>query len=117
MIAHISQKINVSKTRLLETLRYNRTEHAKELVILRKNYLDTIRGKLETAEKDLTKVNEIRHVLPPEDHTKDYDQLIAMLEYADNQNIDLTSSEFDQFVQDNWDWKDRNRNSSSLYNK
>lgn len=42
----------------------------------------------------------------PIDHTRDYDRVIAMLEMSVDEDIELMSHEFDQYVLDNWQWKE-----------
>ena len=41
----------------------------------------------------------------PEDHTSDYDQVISMLEMTVHDEVELSNSEFAQYVMDNWGWK------------
>lgn len=54
--------------------------------------------------------NSQRHIvvfveLAPEDHTDDYDHVISMLRMSVDEVVELTSSEFAQYVQDDWNWK------------
>jgi hypothetical protein len=51
----------------------------------------------------------------PEDHTKDYDRVIKMLEMTEEDTVELTSTEFGQYVQDEWSWKDEFTTSNSKY--
>lgn len=44
---------------------------------------------------------------PPEDHTKEYDRVLAMLEASVDITIELTNQEFAQYAQDNWEWHER----------
>ena len=41
----------------------------------------------------------------PEDHTEDYDRVLDMLTMSEDTVITLTSSEFAQYVRDDWGWK------------
>jgi len=51
----------------------------------------------------------------PEDHTKDYDRVLQMLEMSVDDEIDLLSNEFECYVQDDWGWKERWSTSNSKY--
>lgn len=41
----------------------------------------------------------------PEEHTKDYERALQMLEWHQEQTIELTEAEFAQYVQDDWGWR------------
>ena len=51
----------------------------------------------------------------PEDHTKDYDRVIAMLSASVDEEIELNASEFDNYVQDDWNWKENWMSSNTKY--
>ncbi len=52
----------------------------------------------------------------PEDHTKDYDRIIDILEMTNAETVKLTLSEFDKYVRDNWEWTELFKTSSKFYN-
>lgn len=52
---------------------------------------------------------------PPEDHTKEYDRVLAMLDASVDETIELTSEEFAQYVQDDWSWRERWTASNTKY--
>jgi len=41
----------------------------------------------------------------PEDHTKDYDRVIGMLNVSEDDLVVITSREFQQYYEDEWTWK------------
>lgn len=41
----------------------------------------------------------------PEDHTEDYKQVLAMLQWSVDDTIELSAGEFSQYVLDDWGWK------------
>ena len=41
----------------------------------------------------------------PEDHSEDYELAIAMLEWSRDDHLELSDSEFSQYVMDNWGWQ------------
>jgi hypothetical protein len=51
----------------------------------------------------------------PEDHTRDYDRVIAMLERHQGEAIDLLEDDFAMYVQDDWAWKAQFLASNSGY--
>jgi len=51
----------------------------------------------------------------PECHTKDYDRAIAMLGMHKEDTIKIATKEFDQFVNDEWAWKQAFTISNSKY--
>jgi hypothetical protein len=56
------------------------------------------------------------HLPQPQDHTKDYDRTIAMLDMSLDEELELTSVEFAQFVLDDWGWKGDFIQTSAMYN-
>lgn len=42
----------------------------------------------------------------PVDHTVDYERLIAILSMTNQSEVTLTTSEFDRYMNDNWEWKE-----------
>ena len=51
----------------------------------------------------------------PTDHTKSYDVAISMAEWEVGDTIELTQSQFQCFVLDDWDWKEGFENLSKFY--
>jgi hypothetical protein len=51
----------------------------------------------------------------PEDHTDDYIGVIRRLELAVGENIQLNSSEFDQYVRNKWSWRESFLSTNSYY--
>ena len=41
----------------------------------------------------------------PEDHTRDYDRVISMLEMDLTDTVELSESDYSQYVLDDWQWK------------
>lgn len=62
------------------------------------------------------KVVRVSVVLPfPEDHTRDYDRVLAMLDMDLQEEIELEEHDFAQYVQDDWSWKRQFLFSNSSY--
>jgi hypothetical protein len=103
------QSVRVSKQFLLDKLTANRAEHEKTYYeILEARHLkvmDTLKKELRKAKAD--KMYQPSLYLPlPENHTKDYDRAISILNSSLDDEFELTGSEFDNYVNDDWKWKD-----------
>lgn len=103
-------KVTVHKDELVTTVRANREQHRelfeKALDGWRKHAIDALDEHLDSLRAG--RVADLRLYLPPpEDHTSDYDQVIRMLEMSVDKVIDLTHSEFAQYVMDDWGWKEQ----------
>ena len=51
----------------------------------------------------------------PFDATKEYEQVIQMLEMTTETIIDLTQKQFGQYIRDEWDWGERFSSSNDRY--
>ena len=103
------QTIEVNKVTLLLKLRENRDKHRKvfeeALEGWRRNVLDELT--LAVAEAKAGKQYRTYFNLPqPEDHTRDYDAIIEQVEWEVEDTITLTQQQFNQFVRDDWGWKE-----------
>lgn len=52
---------------------------------------------------------------PPEDHTLDYDRVLKMLEMSVEDEVTLTAEAFQQYVMDDWGWKQAWAQSTAKY--
>lgn len=110
--------VHVSTSELLAALEKNKEEHRtifqeamegykkKAIEILTAN-LDNIKsGKLDRLGINLTL---------PEDHTRDYERVIRMLQMHQNDYIDLSQEQFAQYVMDDWGWQHQFLESGAFY--
>lgn len=114
-------------TDLLAKLEVNRDQHREEAEQARRGYyvkavekLQELLGKAETANLDgdrTTPVETYVNLSFPEDHTKDYNRIIDVLEMTNAETVKLTLSEFDKYVRDNWEWTSSFKMSSEFYNE
>lgn len=101
--------INVGKGRLLTTLEANRAAHGIAYRKAREGYIKVTTKELEGYLTRLADGHLLERAFippPPEDHTHDYDDAIAMMQWSTDDTIELTQGQFRQYVQDDWGWKD-----------
>lgn len=111
----------VKTDELINIVRENRDNHRslfeEALEGYRKQAEDILKDHIERIRRG--KVSEVRVYMPaPQDHTKDYDRVIKMLEMtlqADQFTVELDQSTFSQYVQDDWSWKDEFVSSYNAY--
>lgn len=113
------QKVTVKKVDLLEKVKQNREEHLAEYKEAKEKMVEEIRN---YHEQQLLVINSGSiefdtnyNFLEPENHEKDYDQVITMLEMSTEEVIELTNHEFAQYVMDEWGWKDAFKMINSTY--
>ncbi len=100
--------ITVDKAQLLTALRENRDKHGAAYQKAKEGYIKLTTRQLEEYINQLANGDtEIARFInqPPEDHTDDYDSAIAMMEWATDDTISLTQSQFVTYVNDDWGWK------------
>jgi hypothetical protein len=108
----------IEKSKLLHILKENRSKHReifeeavegyrKKAVEILNSHIETIKaGKLITVYWNLAR---------PEDHTRDYDRVIAMVDRNVEDTITLSEQDFSSYVQDDWQWKRQFLVSNSVY--
>jgi len=102
------QKIKVKKASLLEILHKNRRAHngifLEAQTGFRKAVIAELEGRLELARKG-KKIEQYMRLPEPENHTRDYDRVISMLEMDLTDTVELSEADYAQYVLDDWDWK------------
>lgn len=110
--------LKVSKAELLSHLRTNRENHIVEydnaLVQYRIALQDAFKEALKKA-KNNEDVDHRVNVIRPSNYTKAYDDAIVMLEWDVEDSVELDHSEFRQYIQDEWGWKNDFLASTRIY--
>lgn len=130
------RKITVNKVELLKKLEENRVKHIenyKQAVVEYKSAcladledkknvvvkaLDSLKKKIEASNKPVNmNVDENLYfdLQPPVSHEKEYDEIIEVFRMEVNDNVELDSIEFHQYVSDNWEWKNELENQRTFY--
>jgi hypothetical protein len=102
--------IRVDAERLVAALTENRAKHAAEFEEAKAGFLATAEEKLlellaEVREGQL--IEAWLRIEKPESHLEDYDRALAMLQWHSDPSVELTTGEFENYVQDKWQWRDR----------
>ena len=110
-------KINVEN--LLKTVKENRTKHIEEYNEALKGYREKCIAllaaelkKAESGENFETFVKADK----PHSYESEYNRVISMLEWTEEEIVELDATEFDQYVNDNWHWQGGFKAVTSFYN-
>lgn len=110
--------VTVDTDKVLERLRENRQNHRaifeEALEGYRKSVIETLEQQLARA-KGGKKINAYIQFQQPEDHTTDYDRIIAMLELGNETEIELNERDFAQYMLDDWGWQEQFLTSNRMY--
>jgi hypothetical protein len=100
--------VKVNRVELLSKIKANRDGHRAIFLKAQKGYRLEMIAELE---KRLAEARHGKKIvrwmgLPkPQDHTEDYDTVIAMLEMSVDETLEIDYSLFQQYVLDRWSWK------------
>ena len=123
------KEVTVNRTVLLEKLTANRKTHIVEFHKAIEGWRTEAIKSLQRVQRKLKKLDlteaDGTEKYPqlwfeasqdrPECHTRDYDRAIAMLEMHTEDTIKIATREFDQFVNDQWEWKQEFTTSNLKY--
>jgi hypothetical protein len=114
------RQVTVDKEQLREKLVENRDRHRgifeEALAGFQKEAIRLLEEQLDRARRGLRRTVFVR-LDCPEDHTADYDRVIAMLDMEVGDTVSLTEQEFAQFVQDDWSWQHQWLSASSRFSR
>ena len=113
-------KVKIEKKKLLETLKFNRTQHEKIFNEAHSGYVEEsiklLKYEMKKAKKG-EKFTTYIHITEPLNKIKDYDKIISMVDMHNEDIVELDSMQFSQYVLDDWDWKEQFTTSNSMYLK
>lgn len=99
--------VTVDKAELLKTIRENRENHRQVFNDAVEVYREKMIAELDSMLEDAKAGRKIRRAISmpePEDHTRDYDRVIKMLEMSVDSQIEIEEQEFNWYVMDQWQW-------------
>lgn len=112
------QTVRVQRVSVLAKLRENREGHRAVFEEALDGYHKTVVEHLEEAlanAKGGKKYTPSIYLPEPQDHTRDYDRVIALLDMSLDDELELSVGEFAQYVLDDWGWKGDFITTSSNY--
>ena len=110
--------VNLDKRELRSVVQTNRDNHRALFEEAMEGYKRLVVRELERKISDVERGIQIDHRIQleiPEDHTKDYDRVLKMLDMSQDTSIELGERAFDQYVMDNWGWSEEFNTSSQFY--
>ena len=102
------EQVTVSRSHLLKVIERNREKHVKHyqraLVVFRSRLIATLKKALARARSG-ARVRLPIHLPSPVSYAREYDVVIGMLRMSTDKSVEITPSQYRQFVRDEWDWK------------
>ena len=113
-----SRTVNVKRADLLEKLRANKEtfieEYKEALSDFNAKVIRELQQNLKKAKKGQLK--EVRiNLVPPTDHTDDYQEVIDMMEVSVDEVINLDSESFKAYYKNEWNWTSHFKTLNSSY--
>lgn len=113
-------EVRIQKAKLIEILTKNRAEHRDIFLAAQKAYRATV---IEVLDEQLKLARDgkpfvlarITSLVCPQDHTKEYDTVLRMLELSLDDVVILSNSQFTNLVEDIWGWSRSWAASASTY--
>lgn len=116
------KSVRVKKAELLAALEKNREQHhaifleavdgyEKEAERLLEEHLDRLRDSAGKSKPMLLRI----FLDAPSDHTEDYDAAISMLQWSEDDTVEIDQQTFRNYVLDDWQWKRQFLASNSYY--
>lgn len=115
-----SGMITVEKTKLLETVRKNREGHRALFIRAMEGFKKEAHDELNRLAEDVVKGRGVKlhaELDVPQDHTRDYDNAIAQLEWEMADIVSISHAQFNQLVLDKWGWSEQFVTSNAKYVK
>lgn len=114
------ESVNIDRGELLGVLKANRDAHRKIFLEAQEGYRKLAIKELEAsihAAKTGKRIQRSLTLIEPIDQTKEYERAIRMLEMSVDQTVQLSESDFQCYVMDEWRWKGQFEASNIGYSK
>lgn len=103
------KQVIVNKAELLVILKKNKAEHREVFLEAQKKFREVVIEELDAqlkAARDGQPVmlERFTRLIQPQDYTAQYERAIRMLEMSVHTTVEINDREFQNFVEDVWDW-------------
>lgn len=116
------RSVNVSRTELLAKLKENLEAHRREYQEALVEFKARLVEDLKLAHKKVNKVENVEDLKNfsfdiqfPQNHEKDYEEVIEMLEMSVDEHINLDSESFKAYIKNEWNWQHHFRAAKMAY--
>ncbi len=110
----------VDKDQLVVTVRENRAEHRarfdEAMVGYKVKAIELLGEHIERIKANAPEAVSV-HLPMPSDHSAEYDRVIQMLIWSQDDQLELSALEFSEYVMDEWGWKAEFTASNALYSQ
>jgi hypothetical protein len=100
--------VTIKKSVLLEKLKSNRAAHIEKYDKAMVGYKIAAHTAYVNALKNLKENGKVTSTFmelqEPEQHIKEYDTVLLMLEFSTDGSFELTRQQFQSYIQDDWSW-------------
>lgn len=112
------KNVTVKKDELRAIIQTNRDAHRdifeQAVKLYNRRLLEALEKRVERVRNGV-KVDHYIRLPIPEDHTKDYDRILAQLDMEIADTVVIPDTEFAQYVMDDWSWKESFASNSASY--
>jgi uncharacterized protein (UPF0147 family) len=110
--------VRIKRRELIEVVRKNKKEHRAEFLKAQEGYRQACIKELDQMLSDAREGRNIRRAIQltePQDMTQEYETVLAMLEMSVDDVVELSASEFQCYVRDQWSWSTMVKSANSTY--
>ena len=118
------KEVTVDTKALRKILVTNKEKHKADFEKAWSAFVRTVIAKLKETLKQIEKgrikdfkktLNSLAYMPVPQNHTESYDRAIAMLDMHQEPVVILTDGDYQQYIEDNWRWKQEFQTTSASY--
>ena len=112
------ENVKIKKSELLEVLKKNRASHRSIFEEAQKGYREEAIRLLDKALKDAREGRKITTYIRldvPINQTDDYNRAIKMIEMCVDENIEISETDFANYILDDWHWKTAFNTTNAFY--
>jgi hypothetical protein len=116
-------RVKVDRQTLLSKLTANRNTHKQEFEEAWIDYLSLAKKELRKAARNVDKTEKSSPVKAPSlypipaSHEDDYDRIIGLLQFTEDEEIELDDRDYERYVLDNWEWKEQFATTNAFYKR